>query len=155
MTLQWLADLPHAALLRHWDTAYLLVNAAHICAIGVLLGTIAALDLRLLGTARALPLSAAAPYLARMAAAGLLLAVLTGAWLFSVQPAQYLGNTAFQAKLALVALGSLNALWLHAGRSWPRILADAPVPASARLHAALSLLLWPATIVAGRWIGFL
>ncbi|MBV7486579.1 DUF2214 domain-containing protein [Bordetella sp. BOR01] len=155
MTLQWLADLPHATLLRHWDTAYLLVNAAHICAIGVLFGTIAALDLRLLGAARALPLSSAAPYLARMAASGLLLAVLTGFWLFSVQPAQYLGNTAFLAKLALIALGTLNALWLHAGRSWRRLLADAPVPPVARLHAALSILLWLAAIVAGRWIGFL
>ncbi|MCD0503080.1 DUF2214 domain-containing protein, partial [Bordetella petrii] len=63
MTLEWLASLPHAALLRHWDTAYLLVNAAHIASIGLLLGTAAALDLRLLGAAPAVPLAAVAPWL--------------------------------------------------------------------------------------------
>lgn len=155
MALDWLAALPHAVLLRQWGTAYLLVNAAHIAAIGLLFGAIVALDLRLLGAARSVPLAAMAPYLSRLAAAGLLLAVLTGFWLFSVQPAEYIGNTAFLAKLGLVALGVANALWLHVGKQWRLALADAPLAPALRRHAAASLLLWPAAIVAGRWIGFL
>lgn len=153
--LDWLAALPPAALLRRWDTAYLLVNAAHIAAIGLLFGSIAALDLRLLGAARQVPLPAAAPFLARLAAAGLLLAALSGLCLFSVQPAEYVGNTAFLAKLGLVGLGIANALWLRAGRHWRGLLASSPVAPSVRGHAAASLALWLAAIVAGRWIGFL
>ncbi|MCD0504160.1 DUF2214 domain-containing protein, partial [Bordetella petrii] len=101
------------------------------------------------------PLAVVAPWLARLAAGGLGAAVLTGFWLFSVQPGQYLGNTAFQAKLALVALGIVNALWLRSSRHWRNLLAGAPVSARVRGHAALSLGLWLAAIVAGRWIGFL
>jgi len=155
MALEWLSALPHATLLRQSDIAYLLVNAAHIGAIGLLFGAIAALDLRLLGAARAVPLAAAGPYLARLAAGGLLLALLSGLWLFSVQPGEYLGNRAFLAKLGLVALGVANAAWLHAGPYWRRTLAGGPVPGGAQLHAALSLGLWAGAIVAGRWIGFL
>src|SRR5690606_41238837 len=80
MALEWLSALPHATLLRQSDIAYLLVNAAHIGAIGLLFGAIAALDLRLLGAARAVPLAAAGPYLARLAAGGLLLALVSGLW---------------------------------------------------------------------------
>jgi len=152
--LEWLAALPHAALLRRWDTAYLLVNAAHIAAIGLLFGSIAALDLRLLGAARQVPLPAAAPFLARLAAIGLLLAVLSGFCLFSVQPAEYAGNPAFLAKLGLVGEGLANALWLRTGRHWRGLLAGAPATPAVRVHAAASLAIWLAAIVAGRWIGF-
>lgn len=154
--LEWLAATPPAMLLQRSGTAYLLVNAAHIAAIGVLAGAIVALDLRLLGIGRAVPLASAGPYLSRIAAAGLGLAVLTGAWLFATQPDTYLDNTAFLAKLALVAAGVVNALCLHTRPVWQRVLrSDAVAPVSVRLQAVGSLLLWFSAIVAGRWIGFL
>ncbi|WP_459618633.1 DUF6644 family protein [Bordetella sp. 2513F-2] len=155
MVLEWLGGLPPAVLLRHSGTAYLLVNALHIASLGVLLGAIVALDLRLLGAARAVPLAALGPFLSRLAACGLAAAVLSGVWLFSVRPGEYAGNAAFLAKLGLVGLGVLNALWLHAGRHWRGALHGDGVPAAARAHALASLALWPCAIVAGRWIGFL
>ena len=153
--LEWLGGLPFALLLQRSGTLYLLVNAAHIAAIGLLVGTIVSLDLRMLGAFRAVPLAVLAPFLSRMATGGLALAILTGVLLFSVRPVEYAENPAFLAKLVLVALGVLNALWLHAGRHWRGVLSGQQVHAVARLHALASLLLWPGAIVAGRWIGFL
>src|SRR5690606_9565092 len=152
--LEWLAALPPAAMLRRWDTAYLLVNAAHIAAIGLLFGSIAALDLRLLGLMRQMSQAAAAASLPRLAAAGALLAVATGLLLFAVQPRQYVANPAFLVKVAIVAAGIANALWLRHSTHWARLLAGGPVTLRVRTQAAVSLGLWLAAIVAGRWIGF-
>jgi len=153
--LEWLESLPHALVLRHSGTAYLFVSAAHIASIGLLLGSIVALDLCLLGFARVVPLAAAGPYLSRVAVVGLALAVLTGGWLFSVRASEYAANPAFLAKLGIVGAAVLNAAIVHGSGAWRRALsATSPQPA-VRAHAAVSMLLWLAAVVAGRWIGFL
>jgi hypothetical protein len=153
--LEHLAAWPGAALLRDWQTAYLLVNAAHILGIGLLFGAIATLDLRLLGAFRAAPLALFGPPLWRVAATGLALAAATGFWLFTTRPAAYLENPAFLAKLGLIFAGLLNLAVLHRRAAWGRALAGGAVPASVRAAALASLLAWAGTVVAGRWIGFL
>lgn len=150
-----LAQLAPAAWIRESGTAYLLVNAAHILSLGYLLGNIITLDLRLLGLFRTVPLSAVGPMLSAGAAVGLLLAIMTGVWLFSVDPAFYLDNPAFLSKLALVALGLLNALWLHGQGSWRAALLAGRANAIVRVHAGASLGFWIAAVLAGRWIGFI
>lgn len=152
---EWLAALPPAVALQRSGTAYLLVNAAHILSIGVLVGSIASLDLRLLGAFRHVPVNVVAPFLSRMAAWGLGAAAITGLWLFSVRPDEYASNTAFLAKLAVVAMGVANALWLHRARTWIPLAREGIVPPSVRGHAAASLMLWAGAVIAGRWIGFL
>ncbi|PHK96811.1 DUF2214 domain-containing protein [Pseudoroseomonas rhizosphaerae] len=157
MGLEWieaLAAWPGGAL-RRSAIAYPLANAAHILAIGLLLGAIATLDMRLLGAFRAVPLAHLAGPLSRVAGWGLALALATGLLLFSVSPGAYLGNPAFQIKLALVLAGTLNALALHRGAPWRRALAGGHAGAALRVAALLSLLLWSAAVLAGRWIGFL
>jgi hypothetical protein len=153
--LQWVAALPPAVFLRDSSIGYLLVNAAHIAGLGVLIGSIMALDLRLLRTRGALPLQEFGPYLSRMAAIALVVAAITGLLLFSVKPDEYVRNPAFLIKIGIVGLGVANALWLHAGPNWRRALAGPQVPGAIRAHAALSLLFWLGAIVAGRWIGFM
>lgn len=155
MILEWLSSLPHAVVLQRSYVAYLLVNTAHIVALGVLIGSILPLDLRMLGALRKLPLNVMGPFLSRMAAWGLACAILTGFWLFSVQPLEYAANPAFLAKISLVIVGVLNALWLHGGGLWQRACRGPAITWPARLHAALSLLVWLSAAVAGRWIGFL
>ncbi|CAM3397445.1 DUF6644 domain-containing protein [Bordetella sputigena] len=152
---RWLAGLPPAVFLRESAIAYLLTNAAHIAALGVLIGAIMALDLRLLRPRGAPPLREFGPYLSHLAAGGLAVAALTGLLLFSVKPDEYLRNRAFLIKLAVIAAGVLNALWVHAGPHWRAALRDADIPRALRMHAAASLALWLGAVVAGRWIGFL
>lgn len=143
-----------AEFLRASQYGYPLVNAAHILALAALFGSIMALDLRLLGLFRAVPVAPLARVLPRVSAAGLALAIPTGLALFSVQPFDYLAHPVFPVKLALVALGAANALLLHRAVGWRRVLAGGVVPGRARAAAALSLAAWSGAILAGRLLAF-
>lgn len=151
----WIGSWPGARWLQQSGTAYLFVNAAHILGLGLLLGAMLPLDLRLM-LGRAQPaLSVLAPVAIRSAATGLLLALLTGAWLFSVSPGDYLENAAFRWKLLLLSLALVNVAVQH--RQWRALGlpgATHALPMRVRVLAALSALLWISTLVAGRWIGF-
>ncbi|MBR0644999.1 DUF2214 domain-containing protein [Plastoroseomonas hellenica] len=153
--LQALSDWPVAAALRRSGIAYPLVNAAHILSIGLLVGAIATLDLRILGMFRASALAELAMPLRRVAACGVASAAVTGFLLFSTRPLTYIENPAFLIKLGLVGLGVLNAILLGCNRHWPPARAGAPIHWSLRLSAAVSLLVWVGAVIAGRWIGFL
>lgn len=144
-----------AALLRVSRQAYPVVNALHIMSIGSLFGAILALDLRLLGAARSIPAAPLARYLPRVAGSGLVLAVLTGLLLFSVQPFDYIENRAFLLKVMLVALGTLHALIVHASAAWRRLASGAaPIDGRLKASAALSLAIWTAAVFSGRFIAF-
>lgn len=151
----WIGNWPGARWLQQSGTAYLFVNAAHILGLGLLLGAMLPLDLRLV-LGRAQPaLSVVAPVAIRTAAVGLGLALLTGAWLFSVNPGDYLQNTAFRWKLLLLSLALINVAVQH--RQWRSLglpEARGTLPVRVRVLAGSSALLWIATLVAGRWIGF-
>ncbi|MFC5419337.1 DUF2214 domain-containing protein [Bosea eneae] len=149
----WLGGWPGAVLLQRSGTAYLFVNAAHILGIGLLLGAILPLDLRLAGVLRASALPLVGPILIRTAACGLALASATGFWLFTVKPAEYLGNTAFLIKLGLLALALGNIALQHRGLK--PALAGGEIGMCGRVLAVLSASLWLCVLVAGRWIGFL
>jgi hypothetical protein len=150
--LEWLGGLPHAGLLRGSVTLYMLVNAAHILGIGLLAGSILPLDLRLMGVLRSSPITVLAPFLVRVAATGLAVAVLTGFLLFSVKPVEYAGNPAFLTKMGLLALGLVNVVVQH--RGWSAALNGEDISVKVRMLAAASFAVWTSAIVAGRWIGF-
>ena len=152
--LDWLGSLPHADLLRRSATLYLFVNAAHILGIGLLVGAILPLDLRLIGVLREGPIAVLAPFLVRVAATGLALAIATGLLLFSVKPAEYAGNPAFLTKMALLLLGLANVTAQHRSATWRMLRQGGEPGAIVRLLAGLSFLIWLAALVAGRWIGF-
>lgn len=149
-----LGDTGPAAFLRGSRIVYPLVNAAHILGIALLVGTIAALDARVLGFARRVPLADAARLLLPFTVGGLALAVLAGAALFIVKPADYAANPVFLAKLALIVLALANAAWLRLRTDWAVALGGGPIAPGVRASAALSLLLWVAVLVAGRLVAF-
>jgi hypothetical protein len=150
--IDWLGNWPGALLLQRSGTAYLLVNAAHILGIGLLLGAILPLDLRLAGVLRASALPLIGPILIRTAAFGLALALTTGLWLFTVKPGEYLGNTAFLSKLGLLVLALGNIALQHHGLK--PALAGGVIGLRVRVLAMVSASLWLCVLVAGRWIGF-
>lgn len=152
--LQALHDAGFAAALRRATVFYPFLNAFHILSIGMIVGAIGTLDLRLLGAFRAVSLSQLAPPLSRMAAIGVGLTLMTGFFLFSVQPKAYAANQAFLMKVGLAAFGILNALILHRTSAWRQALSDGPVNTGAKVQAALSLAIWIMAVIAGRWIAF-
>jgi hypothetical protein len=80
----------------------------------LLVGAILPLDLRLLGLFGQVPLGRdrAVPVARRRC--GRVLAIVTGLWLFSVKPAEYIANAAFLCKAALLALALANVAVQHA-----------------------------------------
>jgi uncharacterized membrane protein YesL len=153
--LQALHDWEVAALVRRSVYVYPFVNAGHIFGLILLIGGILPADLRILGLFQSI---AAAPFLrlmTTMSAIGLALAIVTGLLLFSVQPLEYAGNPAFLAKVSLVAVGVANALVIRFSGGWRLLLATGEVSAGPKAGAALSLIVWIAALIAGRWIAFL
>ena len=152
--LLWLSATPLAGALKQSGTLYMLVSAGHILSIGLIVGAILPLDLRLLGLFQGYPATVLAPFLSRAAAAGVALAVLTGICLFSVRPVEYAANPAFLTKIALLILGIANAALLHAGPHWPGLRADGTVTPAIRAFALVSICIWIGAVLAGRWIAF-
>ncbi|MGE4049410.1 MAG: DUF6644 family protein [Acetobacteraceae bacterium] len=153
--LSLIATSPVASALKTSAYAYPIVNALHIMGLATLFGAILALDLRLLGAFRSVPAQPLAQVLPRVAAAGLCVAVTTGALLFSVNPFDYAANTAFLTKLVLVTAGALHAVAVHLSPGWTGVLAGAGrIGGGIRVSAAVSLLIWTSAILAGRFIAF-
>lgn len=130
--------------------AYPLLEVLHITGIALLLGSLVLLELRLLGLgAPALPIGPLARLALPVTLAGFGLVAASGLLMFAAHPAEMLANRAFVLKLGLVLLAGLNAAALHARGGLLR--ADA----LARAQTVLSLGLWLAAIVCGRWIAYL
>ena len=153
--IEWIGAWPGAVFLRGSGTAYLFVNAAHILGIGLLVGSILPLDLRLAGCFRSVPIGVIGPFLLRVAVAGGVTAILTGLWLFSVKPSEYIGNTAFLSKMTLLVFALCNIFLQHHSRGFRLALEGGDIDLLVRIRAALSAVLWLSVLLAGRWIGFL
>jgi len=126
----------------------------HILGFVLLVGSIVALDLRLLGAGRAIPIQPMAQLLLPISRVGFVLAVCMGFLLFSADAAHVVGNPAFQAKLLLITAALINIAVAHAG-PWRRAaIWRTEASGSAKLTALLSLLLWIAAICAGRLIAY-
>ncbi|MEO0823337.1 MAG: hypothetical protein AAF074_23340 [Pseudomonadota bacterium] len=140
-----------ARMLKFSRWAYAGVNAGHVLGIALLVGAILPMDLRLMGLWRGIGHGALARVLVPVAAAGLLLAVATGALLFIVRAEHYAGLVLVQAKLALVAAAAGLALLLHLRAGlWLERMA----PWQGALHGAASLACWLAALVCGRMIAY-
>ncbi|HXV30452.1 MAG TPA: DUF6644 family protein [Sinorhizobium sp.] len=153
--LDWIEGLPFAVAIRRSATLYIFANAAHILSIGIILGAILPLDLRLVGAFRTVPVAVIGPFLSRAAATGIVAAIVTGFCLFSVRPHEYAANAAFLTKITLVALGIGNAALLHLTPQWRAAVKGGPLSSRVRLSAVLSLTIWIGALLSGRWIGFL
>ena len=155
---EWLLDLEGSALaapLRASLYVYPFVNAAHVFGIALLVGSILPVDLRLLGFFRRIPLAGFVPVMTAFSAAGLALAAVSGVLLFTVQALDYAYNPAFLTKIALVAVGVVNALGLRWTSAWRAAGAGGEIGPGLRASALLSLVIWPVALVSGRWIGYL
>ena len=130
-------------------------ETVHFLGLSLLVGTIGVFDLRLLGVAKRIPISA----LHRLIPWGLLgygINVVSGAAFLMTQPDQYIYNPAFQFKLLFMAVAGFKALafYLTAYRGTTVPGAAAEAPRSAKIVAATSLCMWIAVIVCGRLLTF-
>ena len=142
--------------MRDTNPAMPVVEATHVLAAVMVLGTVLIVDLRLLGVADS---SRALPRVSRetlpLTWAAFCVAVLTGSLMFTTSAVTYFGNAAFQLKaLALLAAGLNMAVFQLVTARSPAAWDTGTPPRAARIAGFVSILLWAAIVLLGRWIGF-
>ena len=142
------ATSPFAFIATHaW--AYPALESVHVFGVALLVGNLLALELRVWGRARELPVLALARLSLSIAIAGFVCAAASGLLMFASQPADLLANQAFTIKMGLVACAGVNAVVFHLRHGLQRL------DGWARTQTALSLGLWVAVMICGRWIAYL
>jgi len=150
-------DSALADAIRENDTLFPLIESVHVLAICLVVGSILAVDLRLLGLASVgRPVSRVTNGVLPLTWCAFVAAVASGGLLFISNAAKYLANGYFVAKMLLIGVAGLNMLVFHliSTNDLPRWEQDVRPPLRARLAGGLSILLWVAVVACGRWIGF-
>jgi hypothetical protein len=142
--------------MRKWLWLYPSVEIVHIVGIAVLVGSIAILDLRLLGLSRALPVRRLAAHVLPWTIGSFVLIIPSGLAMFVAHASDLMANPVFALKICLILAAGTNAALFHAAvfrgaAGWD---VDAMPPLAARASAALSLLLWVSVIACGRLLAY-
>jgi len=143
--------------IRENDVLFPLIESLHVLAICLVVGSIMAVDLRLLGIASVKrPVSVVTRGILPLTWGAFAVAVASGFLMFISNATKYLGNGFFVAKLCLIAAAGVNMLVFHfiSSRDQPRWDDQAKLPLPARLAGGISMLIWIAVVACGRWIGF-
>jgi hypothetical protein len=154
--LVWIEGSAVAVAMRQWLWLYPSVEIVHIFGFVILVGAAAMFDLRLLGLSQQLPVADMAQHLLRWARLSLLVVVPSGLLMFSAHATEMAVNPAFRLKLLLIAVAILNAAGFHKGpfksiRNWNQYVA---IPATAKIAAVFSLILWAGVIACGRLLAY-
>jgi hypothetical protein len=155
--LKWLEALPWAVFIHKTPWAFTTVEVVHVFAVSMVVGTIAIVDLRLLGlTSARRPFVELSRQVLPFTWAAFVLAVIAGALLFISRATEYFGNTLFWFKMALIVLAGINMMifefiTVRGVKEWNL---DRTPPPPARLAGGISIVCWMLVIGFGRWIAF-
>ena len=154
---QALYDSQFGTSIRESDYAFSIIESVHVLAITLLVGTIAILDLRMLGAVlRKIPITKIARTVFPLTWSGFAIMLVSGFLLFWAEAAKNYGNPAFRIKIVLLVLVGLNPLIFHTTiyrrvHEWELLEVS---PWRARGAAIASLTLWSGIIIAGRLIAY-
>jgi len=133
-----------------------IIETVHVMALTIVVGSIAMMDLRLLGFAsRDSAVSRLSSEVLPWTWTAWTVAATVGTLMFIAKAETYAENLQFRLKFACMGLAALNMLIFHFGiyREVVRWDEGEP-PRSAKTAGALSLLLWIGVVFFGRWVGF-
>jgi hypothetical protein len=155
--MEWLQGLPLAVFIHQTAWAFTTIELVHVFAISLVVGTIAIMDLRLIGIASTgRPVTELARAVLPFTWAAFVLAVAAGSLLFVSQATAYFASTSFRIKMILIVVAGINMLifeliTFRGVQEWD--LKPIPPP-RARLAGGISLACWVLVVVFGRWTGF-
>jgi hypothetical protein len=155
--IQKINDTAFAEAIRSSAMAFPWLESVHVLAIALVLGSIAVVDLRLLGVAStSRPVTALVRSVLPITWLAFAIAVVTGAAMFTSNAVEYAHNFSFQMKMGLLLLAGLNMVFFHLVTfrgvgTWNE---SRRTPPAARFAGAFSVLTWVAIVAFGRWIGF-
>jgi hypothetical protein len=139
---------------------YPAVEIVHIVGIGLLFGSIAILDLRLLGFSRIISAKRLARHVLPWTAAAFLLIVPSGFMMFTAHASDFISSPVFAVKMCLILAAGVNAALFYTivfpgvGVWDSEEMRKLGPPPSARACAAVSLLIWISVIACGRLLAY-
>jgi uncharacterized membrane protein len=155
--MEWLQATSWAVFIHKTPWAFTTVELVHVFAVALVVGTIAIVDLRLLGFASAKrPFTELSRAVLPYTWAAFVLAVAAGSLLFMSQATKYFVNPVFWIKMSIIVLAGINMLVfeLITARGAPKWNLDPTPPRPARLAGGISLACWALVVGFGRWISF-
>lgn len=133
------------------------LEVIHVIALMTVIGTIAIVDLRLIGVAsKGHRVSLLANDLLPWTWGAFALAAVTGSLLFVSKAHSYMINPWFLGKMSVMALAGLNMMYFHmtTWRTAGHWELDPTFPAAAKTAGWLSLIFWVIVVFCARAIGF-
>jgi hypothetical protein len=125
---------------------YASVSVIHYLTMFWFIGSMAVVDLRVMGiAARKRSLSELAAQLYPWAWTGMVLAIISGFFMFSTAAGDWAPDPVFHVKVVMIVLSIVFAILVQ--RGVPKWAALPEIPTSAKVIAAIALLLWIATIL--------
>ena len=155
--LQSIEDSGFGTAIREGGYYFPMLESLHVIALVSVVGSIVAVDLRLLGLAsREQPVTRMTNDLLPWTWGAFVVAAITGLMLFSSTPMRYFDSTLLRIKFFFMFLAGVNMLVFHfvTYKDVHRWDTASAIPVPARLAGGLSLLLWTLVIFFGRWVGF-
>jgi len=155
--MEWLQATSWAVFIHQTKWAFTTIEVIHLIAIAAVIGSIAVVDLRLLGLASARrPFTELAREILPYTWAAFAIAAITGSLLFISQATQYFVTPTFWGKMAIMAVAGINMvifefITVRGVKEWD---VKPNLPLSARLAGGISLACWALVFVFGRWTGF-
>ena len=133
--------------------AYPMILFLHTVGLGFLVGLNAAIDLRILGFARRMPLAPMVKFY-RVMWIAFWINALSGTALLAADATTKLMNPVFYFKLGFIALAVINMILIRR-RVFGNLSLDlSPVAGGAKLLAVTSLIFWTGAITAGRLMAY-
>ncbi len=154
---QWAENTTIGKFVSESTWAFPTIETVHVFFLVIVVGTIAIVDLRLLGVAsRNRSVSQLSNDVLPVTWACFVGALITGSLLFSSKATHYLANWPFKLKMILLLAAGVNMLIFHflTYRDVDKWDHQEITPRAARLAGTLSLLFWIGVVAFGRWIGF-
>jgi hypothetical protein len=151
-----LADTPWSVGLHESLYMYAITESTHVMSIMLFVGTIAMVDLRLLGISyRRVPVSQMLSRMLPWTVAGFVLLVTTGAMLFLAIPIRTYHSLWFRLKCVMILIALINiAVFTFKVERDKAAWDSGPVPLKSKICAAISLSAWASVIVFGRLIAY-
>jgi hypothetical protein len=151
-----LADTPWSIALHESLYMYAITESTHVMSIMLFAGSIAMVDLRLLGISYTkVPVSQMLSRMLPWTIAGFALLVFTGGMLFLAIPIRTYHSLWFRLKLLMILIAGINIAIFTFKVERDKAAWDlGPVPRNSKICAVISLSAWACVIVLGRLIAY-
>jgi len=154
---QWIQNSSIGTGIRESTYVFPLIEATHVLGLAVSVGTIAIVDLRLIGAALTKePVTDVIEQLQPWTLWGFTVQFVSGIFLFWSEAARLYPSYSYRAKFVFIFLLGINALLFHTTiyKSVDKWNDDVMTPMRARMAGWIGITFWAAVIFFGRWTAY-